>query len=414
MAVSAAVCLAFLRPVSRAWAAGWSLVTACRLHGALLSSLDADRAHFPWGHQRQGTAVRLPVVQYMLALATLLLAAPAQAVEGGALLWRAHTPGLPRATACTATLARPPGSDETFVITARHCAPQAGEAVELVLGATARRLGEDTVINGTRRTGIANAGMTLAGRFDLLWVPLPTAAEGAGAARRFANRLPAAGSRLHVTGFPGGVGPVASLCTLVGPALRADNPLEGFRLDQEMACPARESWRGISGAPVLDERGDVVGIVLAAAASGTALYFQPLLASNLHASGEPVQPGDGTGARVYENVRLGAGARGYRLEVALQNGVLNGAARLYGATGSPHASLTFDHADLRGPVMLFDHSGAVMLDATVAAGRLTVRLFSPSPDLGDATAGRRLPASPPSRSAVNQLINQTLMGHPAN
>ncbi len=414
MARSAEVCLAFLRPVSQVWADGWNLFAGRRLHSAPHSPRRQDPANFTLGRLRHGGAVRLPITQYALALAVLLSAASAQAGEGAALLWRAHTPGLPRATACTATLARPPGSEETYVITARHCAPEAGEAVELVFGATARRLGEDTVINGVRRSGLANKGMTEAGRFDLLWAPLPAAAQSADGVRRFASRLPAPGSRLHVAGFPGGVGPLESVCTLVGPALRADNPMEGFRLDQEMTCPARENWRGISGAPVVDERGDVVGIVLAAAMSGTALYFQPLLAGNLHASGDPVQPGDGSGARVYENVRLGAGARGYHLEVTLEDGVLNGAARLYGSTGAPHAALTFDHADLQGPVMLFDRSGAVMLDATVAAGRLTVRLFSPSADPGDAAAGRRLPAAPPSRSAINQLINRTLMGRPAN
>ena len=347
-------------------------------------------------------------------LAVALISTPAQAGEGGALLWRAYTPGLPRATACTATLVRPVGAEKTYVITARHCAPEDGETVELVFGATARRLGEETVINGARRANLPTAGMTEAGRFDLLWAALPASAEPAGEVRPLATRLPAAGSSLHFAGFPGGVGPVESVCTLVGPALRADNPLEGFRLDQEMTCPARENWRGISGAPVFDERGEVVGIVLAAAMSGSALYFQPLLAANLYASGEPVQPGDGSGSRVYENVRLGAGARGYRLEVTLEAGVLNGAAKLYGKTGIPHAALTFDHADLQGPVMLFNRSGDVMLDATVAAGRLTVRFFSPSPDLGDIKPERRLPIAAPSRSAINQLINRTLMGRPIN
>jgi len=386
MVVAAAFVFALLRSAAQVWADGWSLFTGLR---------------------------RL-ITRYGLVIAVLLIATPAQAGGEGAVLWRAYTPGLPRATACTATLVRPVGAVTTYAITARHCAPETGESVELVFGATARHIGEDTVINGKQRSGLATAGITEADRFDLLWAPLPTAAEGAGEPRRFATRLPAAGSRLHVSGFPGGVGPAEAICTLVGPALRADNPLEGFRLDQEMTCPARENWRGISGAPVLDQHGDVVGIVLAAAMSGTGLYFQPLLAGNLHASGEPLQPGDGSGPRVYENVRLGAGARGYRLEVALEDGVLNGAARLFGANGSPHAALTFDHADLHCPVTLFDRSGVVMLDATVAAGRMTVRLFSPSASTGDAAWARRLPATPPSRSAINQLINRTLMGHPAD
>jgi hypothetical protein len=60
--------------------------------------------------------------------------------------------------------------------------------------------------------------------------------------------------------------------------------------------------------------------------------------------------------------------------------------------------------------MLYRQDGSVMLDATLAAGRMTVRLFSPATSREE-TAARRLPGDHRSRAAVSRLINWSLMGH---
>lgn len=339
------------------------------------------------------------------------LAGTAGAVEEGSILWRAHMPGLSRATACTAALVATSGGAVPLLVTARHCAPVAGERVELVTGTTGHRPGKNAVVSGGRQTDISGLDLVEAAGFDLLWSALPDNLHHPGPVRQPAANLPPPGTRLQVSGYPGGTGPSSSVCTLIGPALRADRPLHGFRVDQEMSCPARDNWRGISGAPVIDPQGQVVGIVLAASPEGTSLYFQPLLAGNLQAAGEGLRPGDGSGQRRYENVRLGAGQRGYRLEVALEAGQLHGPATLYEPTGAPYARLTFNHADLVGPVMLFRQDGSVMLDATLAAGRMTVRLFSPAAVHEGTEARRRLPGDQRSGEAVSRLINWSLMGH---
>ena len=342
----------------------------------------------------------------------ILSPVPVHAAAGAPILWHAHAPGATRATACTAALAQPSPRGPVYVVTAAHCAPEAGEEVEVVFDARARLEQGRTIIEGSRRVGLSGDSIAISPRFDLLWVPLEgRATEGEGRAL-FSHALPAPGAALHVAGFPGGAGPAEATCTLVGPVLRADRELDGFRVDQEMACPRRDTWRGMSGAPVTDAAGQVVGFVLAAAMSGTVLYFQPVLAANIQASGIPIRPGEGTGTRRFDNIRLGAGARGYRLEARYAVGLLDGPATLFGPDGTPHARLTFRMADLRGPMTLFGPDGGVMLDADVAADRLTVKSFDPPTSLGEAAGSTRAPPASGDATdlAIARLIEWALMG----
>jgi hypothetical protein len=332
----------------------------------------------------------------------------------GAILWHTHAPGAVRATACTATIVEPSPAGPSYVLTAGHCAPEPGETAEIVYDATARNDMGRTVIDGRARASVPIGRVTRSPRFDLLWAPLPKKPAPNVPRHAFADRLPEPGAELTVEGFPGGMGPVAAACTLIGPVLRADRDLDGFRIDQEMVCPLRDTWRGMSGAAVLDPEGKVVGVVLAAALSGTALYFQPLLATNLRAAGTPITPGEGTGTRSYDNLRLGAGPRGYHLEARMEKGLLNGPATLYGPEGSPHARLTFEQADLRGPMMLFGPDGGVMLDATVAGGRVTIRRYAPPEAVRPDPADEPGDAIAPSEVGVARMIEWSLMGRTAN
>lgn len=93
--------------------------------------------------------------------------------------------------------------------------------------------------------------------------------------------MPVVGDVLEVRGYPGGVGPVSLSCAMAGVVI-LDLPVPRLRPSLRCTTALPSPLKGMSGGPVLNEQGQVVGVLASgtpAPEGGTLLGFEPLDAS---------------------------------------------------------------------------------------------------------------------------------------
>lgn len=95
------------------------------------------------------------------------------------------------------------------------------------------------------------------------------------------GRMPRVGDELVVWGYPGGHGPTQFQCKMAGVVV-LDLPIPRLRPSLRCNPPVRSSVKGMSGGPVLNRAGEVVGVLASgtlAPEGGHLLGFEPLDAS---------------------------------------------------------------------------------------------------------------------------------------
>lgn len=247
---------------------------------------------------------------------------------------------------CSSAFVAPAGLDQKdrYLFTAGHCAAEKSE-------------GEFSVWTNFIRTAaiksehsmeapVARGEFQHFGEADVAATPVTSAQIGDATPLVLASQLPKRGSKISVLSFlaggRGGYGPYSLECTLqnksvfIGNIGKDDGRTYG-RIAYPAVCPYIVSPDGISGSPVVDEDGAMIGVVHSVMSSGNGflspqtvvlagtrtksiLYFTPVLAKSYLCGKFDLEPRDGTFSE--------KNADGSTLEYSIAEGKLDGLLRI--------------------------------------------------------------------------------------